>query len=398
MRAHVRRRFAARLLLGAVLVLSACAANPAREPSRVIAIGDVHGAYDSLLRILGAAGLVDAVGHWVGGDATLVQTGDLIDRGADDREVLELMMRLEKEARRAGGRVVALLGNHEAMNLYGDLRYVSRESFASFADASSHQRLKSAYETYLGLEPLDAQRTPQAWQGFMSSHPKGYLEHREAFASKGHIGRWLRRRETVAKVGDVVFLHGGLHPDLASRSLRQLNDQIDAELSVFDAAREYLVKRRRILPSAAIDDVLSAARAELESSTTLSRRDRPRLELLGNYWNWLLVHPSGPLWFRGLANWPDEELAERVPKLLEAFRAEHIVIGHTAQLEGAIISRLDGKVFLIDTGMLDGAFYPGGMVQALEIVEGRFQIIDEDGTRTAVRDVVRRAKPETIDP
>ena len=60
------------------------------------------------------------------------------------------------------------------------------------------------------------------------------------------------------------------------------------------------------------------------------------------------------------------------------------MIGHTPQLESGIATRLDDKVFLIDTGMLDGTFYPGGVVQALEIVEGRFRIIDDRGTRAAV--------------
>ncbi len=151
MRTRIHLCFATQLLLGAALVFSACVTTPAGEPPRVIAIGDVHGAYESLLRILEAADLVDGEAHWVGSDAILVQLGDLIDRGGDDRKVLELMMRLEKEAERAGGRVIALLGNHEVMNLQGDLRYVSPESYAGFAVLDSHQRLDAAYEAYLNL-------------------------------------------------------------------------------------------------------------------------------------------------------------------------------------------------------------------------------------------------------
>ena len=294
------------------------------------------------------------------------------------------MMRLENEARQAGGRVIALLGNHEVMNLHGDLRYVSPEAFASYADLNSQQRLETAYEAYLELDRVDAQFSAQSRASFIASHPMGFLEHSEAFAPNGPIGQWLRKRKVIVKIGDVVFLHGGLHPDMASRTLEQINEEIEAELSVFDGARDYLVEGRRILASATIDEIIAAAGSEIESDAVLRERERSWLELVGNYWNWMVAHPNGPLWFRGLAQWPDEELADRAPPLFEAFGAEYFVIGHTPQLESGIATRLDDKVFLIDTGMLDGTFYPGGVVQALEIVEGRFRIIDDRGTRAAV--------------
>ncbi|HJS58221.1 MAG TPA: metallophosphoesterase, partial [Vicinamibacteria bacterium] len=66
--------------------------------SRVVAVGDVHGAYDNLVAVLRMAGLIDAEDHWSGGRARLVQTGDVLDRGPDSRKALELLMRLEKEA------------------------------------------------------------------------------------------------------------------------------------------------------------------------------------------------------------------------------------------------------------------------------------------------------------
>ena len=104
--------------------------TPADPPESLVAIGDVHGDFD----------------HWTGGKTTLVQTGDLLDRGPKPREVMDLMMALEKEAGQAGGRVVSLLGNHEMMNIMGDLRYVTPVNFASFADGNSENRQKSAYK------------------------------------------------------------------------------------------------------------------------------------------------------------------------------------------------------------------------------------------------------------
>jgi len=85
------------------------------EVERVVAIGDVHGDYDQLMALLRSAALIDAEGKWSGGKTHLVQTGDLLDRGPDSRKAMELFMRLEEEARTAGGEVHVLIGNHEAM-------------------------------------------------------------------------------------------------------------------------------------------------------------------------------------------------------------------------------------------------------------------------------------------
>src|SRR3981081_2710206 len=91
----------------------------------IIAIADVHNDFDDFVAILRRTGLVDKQNHWIGGKTTFVQVGDLLDRGPKPREVMDLMRTLEKEAVQAGGRVVGLLGNHEMMNIMGDLRYVN---------------------------------------------------------------------------------------------------------------------------------------------------------------------------------------------------------------------------------------------------------------------------------
>ena len=118
-------------------------------PESLVAIGDVHGDFDDFVGILQHIGLIDKQNHWTGGKTTFVQTGDLLDRGPKPREVMDLMMALEKEAGQAGGRVVGLLGNHEMMNIMGDLRYVTPANYASFADSNSESRQKSAYQQYV---------------------------------------------------------------------------------------------------------------------------------------------------------------------------------------------------------------------------------------------------------
>src|SRR6188768_802149 len=142
----MRRRFL--VLTGGLLFLACWAATPHAQPAaaapcnvttteRVVAIGDVHGAYDQFVAILRTAGLVNTRDRWSGGRAVLVQTGDILDRGKDSRKVIELLRRLEREARGAGGQVIALTGNHEFMRLAGDWRYVSPGEYDAFRDSGS---------------------------------------------------------------------------------------------------------------------------------------------------------------------------------------------------------------------------------------------------------------------
>src|SRR4029453_8166813 len=100
---------------------------------RVIAFADVHGAYDDLTQLLRTVGVVDAELHWAAGTAHVVSTGDLMDRGPGSRQVMDLLMRLQTEAQSAGGMLHVVLGNHEALNLLGDLRYVTPAEFAAYA-------------------------------------------------------------------------------------------------------------------------------------------------------------------------------------------------------------------------------------------------------------------------
>ncbi len=112
---------------------------------RVVAISDIHGDYDAMVTTLGVASVIDEGLKWVGGDTHLVITGDLLDRGPDSRQVMDLVMRLEGEAVAAGGRVHQLIGNHEVMNIAGDLRYVVMQEYAAFADEESEQERERWY-------------------------------------------------------------------------------------------------------------------------------------------------------------------------------------------------------------------------------------------------------------
>ena len=139
----------ARLLAGGALALVLVTAAAARTPraagpacqltgiDRVVAVGDVHGAYDRFVEILRASRLVDDRLRWIGGRAHLVQVGDVVDRGPDSLKALDLLDRLQKDASRAGGAVHVLLGNHEVMRMLGDLRYTTPGEYEAFTTSKS---------------------------------------------------------------------------------------------------------------------------------------------------------------------------------------------------------------------------------------------------------------------
>jgi len=343
-----------------------------------VAIGDVHGDFKDFCAILQHAGLIDDQHHWTGGNATLVQLGDLIDRGPKPREVLDLMISLEEQAPKAGGRVVALMGNHEAMNLIGDLRYVTAENYASFADGDSEKRQKAAYQKYAAwrkshqqlLAELYNPVLPETEAEWMMKHPPGFLEQREAFSAKGNYGKWLRQRSALAKIGGVIFLHGGISPSLIPLKLDDINARIRSEIQQYDDVRRYLTDENIILPFFTWQETTAVVQAELnaehKSHVPSNEMRSAKISQLAGLSSWLCIREDGPLWFRGYDQWSEEEGLPQVETILRAYSATNIVVGHTVQKTAAIRPRFGGKVFLIDTGMLS-TYYPGGKASALEI-------------------------------
>ena len=164
----------------ALLVVSIFAWTPAEAQKRsrwewegverIVAVGDVHGRYDQLISILEGTALVDGDSKWVGRKSNLVLCGDLVDRGPDDRAVLDLVRRLQKEAKSAGGAVHMLLGNHEVMNLIRDLRYVTDGGYAAFAKDERSRDRRDAWKGYQEVyseQGLDGDRLEAALGGKM---------------------------------------------------------------------------------------------------------------------------------------------------------------------------------------------------------------------------------------
>ncbi len=283
--------------------------------SRIVAVGDVHGDLAQFTTVLRQAGVIDGKNRWIGGLTHLVQTGDVLDRGPDSRKVMDLLIDLEGQAKRAGGRVHALIGNHEAMNILGDLRYVSPREYQAFRSSNSEALRDRAFAVLADSARKDQPEYQKEWR---SERPLGWVEHRLGFEGDGRYGAWIRTHNAVVKIDDFLFLHGGIGPEYLGQSITAINRRV----------REALVP--------------GADRGIAEDS-------------------------EGPLWYRGLATGDEALLAAHVDQVLAAFGVRHIVIGHTVTA-GTVLTRNEGKVIMIDVGL--SAVY-GGPPACLVIENGK---------------------------
>ena len=319
--------------------VEAAAAPPAQQ--RIVAVGDLHGDYSAWQDIARAAGLVNAKGHWAGGKTTLVQLGDIIDRGPDSLKIVRSLQQLQREAPRKGGKAIIVLGNHEAMNLLGDNRYTTPGEYAAFTDAQSADRRNRVYEANRArLEAAAKVTNPtvtpdQVRSGWMAGHPLGWVEHMIAWSPSGELGKWATSNPAVVKLGGTLFVHGGLSAEYAKLPMAEVNRRVAAAMTAGDES-----------PAGILSD------------------------------------PLGPLWYRGLvgtdadaqaaraaakppapALTPDQELAT----VLAAYGADRMVISHTPNLQGIQITN-GGRLARIDTGI--SRFY-GGPLTWLEIIGDR---------------------------
>lgn len=175
------------------------------EPSRLVAMGDVHGDFDAAVEALKTAGVLNENLSWAGGTTVLVQTGDQLDRGHGERAILDLFERLADEAWAAGGAFYSLLGNHETMNVELDFRYVTFGGWVDFNDIpyDDNDALLSQYE----------------------EHERGRVA---AFRPGGPYAQILSGHNVTMVVGDTIFVHGGILPSHMSYGLEAINAGVHA--------------------------------------------------------------------------------------------------------------------------------------------------------------------------
>ena len=347
----------AKRLIGAFLVtsLGVCLTN-AKQPigeevqdvwtgvDRIVAVGSVHGNYGRFVSILRTAELIDGETNWSGATAHLVQTGDVVHLGPHSKRVIDLLMKLQEQARAAGGNVHALIGNHEVMNLTGDLRYVNPQEYAAFTDKNSKLLMERffAQDAFLWkqhdietqVDNPAGQTGQRRYKAFKekwdADYPLGYFEYRYAFGPDGDTAEawvtqvlasdpltvnkvfnelrkrkryapWALKQNVAIRINDTLFMHGGISPKYASSSIREINETVRGELT-----------------------------------------ERAKLKI------GMAVDPEGPLWYEGLGKGSASD--SHVAQLLKQHQVKRIVEGHTP-MPGTIIPRFDGKVLAIDAGL-----------------------------------------------
>ncbi|WP_169734631.1 ankyrin repeat domain-containing protein [Maribacter antarcticus] len=240
---------------------------------KIAAVSDIHGQYDTFIKLLKNNSVIDNQGKWSFGNGHFVVAGDMFDRGPQVTEVLWFLYDLEKQAEEKGGKLHVLLGNHDVMVLNGNLRSV-HPKYTEVAKI-----LKTPFNTL--------------------------------FNKRTVLGDWLRTRPVLVKINNILFTHGGLHPDLVEKGL-------------------------------SIEEINS----EFKQQLVASELDENRNELGG-----FLHRANGPIYYRGYFQ---GELATngQIDALLKHFKISTIVVGHTTHKE--IEMHYDGKVIVIDANMKSG--------------------------------------------
>lgn len=377
-RRHGALQIAAFVLLP--LVMSACAlAEQYRwsDVDRIVAVSDPHGAYDALVETLNNAGVIDDTQGWSGGTTHLVITGDLMDRGPDSRKIMDLVMRLESEAPEQGGMVHLTLGNHEVMNLVGDLRYVSRGEYAAFASEESAEERERWFQQYRAANALKSLVTADETTlraEFDKVRPPGFFAHRQAFSSEGKYGRWLLQKPLLVVVNETAFVHGGLPPLVAELGLDKLNDELRAEVGDYVRQLDVLIQAGLIDPASSFydhDDLAEVLATDTALSPEVQNAVQSVIEL-----NDARVHNSiGPLWYRGMVGCSALVEGDVLAESLAAIGARRVVIGHTPTVTRHVLQKFDGQVIEIDTGMLSSAYQGSG--NALIITGDKLSVVNE---------------------
>jgi hypothetical protein len=351
---------------------------------RMVVFPDVHGAYPELVALLRETGVVDESGHWRAGTTHLVSLGDLTDRGPDSRKVLDLLMRLESEAATAGGAVHVILGNHEVMDIAGDLRYVSAAEYASYAGPEDDALREAAWQRVL------AQDSAATREQFDARFAPGYFAHRRAFSADGRYGAWLLAKPFLITINDTAFAHGGLPQMVARLGLEATNQVLHAELADYLRSWQSLEPQ---FPSAAPVEFLQRPQAvaalgdEQKSNEFRALQDAE------------VFTTRGPTWYRGQALCNAFNEADNLEAALRKLGVVRVVVGHTVQPGGRAAARFDGRVVLLDAGMLRSVYR--GSPAAYVFEQGRWSVAyaDRPGERSQPEPVPRAigSRPAGLD-
>jgi len=276
---------------------------PAEEykmPAKIFVISDIHANFKGFKNILAGAGVIDKNLTWKFGKGHFVIDGDIFDRGENPTECLWLIYKLEQEAEKAGGKVHFILGNHEMMNMANDIRYVNKR--------------------------------------ILRFYPSLEKEYKNLFSTETELGRWLRSKNVIEKIGNYIFVHAGLSPALDSSGIK-ITDINKIARSCYGLAK----------------DKISGADEKIITSGKI-----------------------GPYWYRGLVLNPIAE--DKLDTILNHFKVEKIIVGHT--IIDNISAFYGGKVIAINEDHQKNS--DSGFMHGLMIEKNKFYIIDDKGIKNLI--------------
>ena len=381
--------------LGTVLVATVAAAVAVPEARadqpRVVVIGEVSGAANAVSGLLQKLELVDEAGRWSGGDALLVQTGDLVDRGEHVRGALDLFMRLQEEAAAAGGRVVVLMGNHELLNILGELQGVDYAAYQHFAGPDAELQQQRAWEAVADWRRRRAEATgtelsadEAAKAEWLAAHPPGWVEYAMSMRPEGTYGRWLRALPVAFEHDGQLFVHAGFSPEMRGLAVADVNRRAAEEIAAFDDYRARMAADGLGLPFSSARELVDAIAKEIAYLNGLDgarqRRAKNRLDAaaelhpLTEMGSWTVLAESGPLFFKGATAWDDTDRGAEMAAILDGAGATRMVVGHASGPDKHIHARFGGRVVIASTELSDD---PWGTNKpaALEIADGQTFVV-----------------------
>ncbi len=273
------------------------------DSKRILALSDIEGNFEAMKIMLQSAGVMDREFNWSFGDGDLVLVGDFFDRGLNVTECLWLLYKLDGEAEKAGGKLHFILGNHEIMNLQDNTKYMRSKYF-------ENAKLMQ-------------------------------MEYKYWYDNNSELGRWLRTKNAIERIGDYVFCHGGISLDMVQTgmSLPEINLHV----------QENLGKTSQEITSPAV---------KLIFDTKL-----------------------GVFWYRGLAK--SLISAAEVDTIMTYLEGKKIVLGHTLQQD--IAAYYDGRVICID--LYHEETLREGFVSALWIENGKSYALNSKGEKSSIFNV-----------
>lgn len=282
-----------------------------KQQGKLFVTSDIEGNFDAFYSLLVGNKIMDKKYNWIYGQGHLVICGDMVDRGNNAWPCLWLLYKLEQDAEKHGGKVHYVLGNHDVMNMHANLRYVKNRYIELAKILSGKQDEK------------------EAWM--------------ELLSDTNEIVKWIASKNTIEKIGDALYVHGGISTAV-----------VDAHLSIEK-----------------INDIV-------RKNIRLNLTNNPRDNATDN----LVFSRLGPLWYRGLVdnyqNYYKKITAQDFDEILRFYDAQRIIIGHTI-VSDEITSDFNGKVIRVDIKHPNEKF--NGKSQGLLIENNIYYKVSDTGDK-----------------